>query len=47
MQSLSVFLDIKRLLIFGKKMLMSAELKGVSRNLHAFWKGVSRDLYIF
>ena len=36
MQSTSVFLDIPKLLISNEKMLMSAKLKAVSRDLHVF-----------
>ena len=31
------FLILQKLLIFGEKILMSAELRGVSRVLYAFW----------
>ena len=37
MQSISVFLDIKELQIFGEKMLMSPELKGCVTDSYTFW----------
>ena len=36
MQSISAFLNIKKLLITGEQTLMSAELNGVSRDLYIF-----------
>ena len=33
---MSVFLDIKKLLISGEKMLISTELRGVSSDLYVF-----------
>ena len=37
MQPISVFLDIIKFADFGEKMLMSAELSGVLRDLYIFW----------
>ena len=42
MQSISVFLDIQNLLISGDKMLMSAELKGMSRNRYTFGSSLGK-----